>query len=82
MALCHTGMTRISFVAQQLTTNLSVTDVWFRTSTTDAGCITLVDANVMQHRSLFQELHVNRQFLMFTNNLQATVSYLSTVFQE
>jgi hypothetical protein len=36
----------------------------------------------MQHGSLFQELRVNRQFFVFANNLQTTVSYLSAMFQQ
>ena len=36
---------------------------------------------LLQHGSLLQKLHVDGQFLVFPDNLQATVSHLSAMIQ-
>ena len=69
MAFCHTGMAGKALKAEQLTAYWSMLDIRFRTMTMNAGCITLVDANVVQHGSLFHELHINWQLRMLTHNL-------------
>jgi hypothetical protein len=81
MALGHAGMTWEALLSQQVATYRAVFDVRFLTATVDAGRIALVYANVVQHGSLLQELHVDGQFLVLTNYLQAPVSHLSAMQQ-
>ena len=80
MAFCHAGMSWVPFLTEQVATYGTMLDVGLRPVTMDRGRITLVYANIMQHGCLFQELHVNRQFLMLLRYLQTTVSHLTAVF--
>ena len=69
MALSDTGMTGEALLTQQLTTNLSMTDVRFCTVTMNGWGITLVNTNIVQHSSFLDELFVDRQLLMLAHNL-------------
>jgi hypothetical protein len=76
MSLSHTGMTGKTLLTQYLATDDPVTDIWFRTATTDAGGITAEDADVVQHGCFLQELHIDGQFPMRPCNQQTAVSHL------
>jgi hypothetical protein len=76
MSLGHTGMTGKTLLTQYLATDDPVTDIWFRTVTTDAGGITAEDADVVQHGCFLQELHIDGQFPMRPCNQQTAVSHL------
>ena len=76
MSLGHTGMTGKPLLTQYLATDDPVTDIWFRTVTTDAGGITAEDADVVQHGCFLQELHIDGQFPMRPCNQQTAVSHL------
>ena len=77
MAFCHAGMSWVPFLTEQVATYGTMLDVGLRPVTMDRGRITLVYANIMQHSSLLQELHVDRQFLMLLDNQQTAVCHLS-----
>ena len=47
--------------------------------TVDARRVALANADVMQHRRLFEELAVQFQFRMFFRNQQAAIRHLPTV---
>ena len=79
MTLSHTGMTWKALSTQQFPTDDTMSDIRLRTITEDAGGMTPTDADVVQHGRLFQKLDINRQFAVFADNLQTTVSYLTTV---
>jgi hypothetical protein len=81
MAFCHAGMTWETLASQQFATNGSVFDVGFLTVTMNTGCIALVDAYVVQHGSLLQELHVDGQLPVLTGYLQASVGHLPAMLQ-
>jgi hypothetical protein len=57
-----------------------MTDIRFAAETLDARSITTENADVVEHRSLLQELDIQPQFRMVLRNLQATVSHLTTVY--
>lgn len=62
VTLCDTGMTGEALLTQQLTANLPMTDIRFRTITTDGGCVAAEHTDIMKHRCLLYELAVDRQF--------------------
>jgi hypothetical protein len=59
-----------------------MTDIRLRAMTENGRGVALIDADVVQHGRLFEELHVDRQLHMFLDNLQTAVSHLTTVFQQ
>ena len=80
MPLAYLRMTQPAFLTQNLTTNDAMTDIRLATETLDARSITTENADVVEHRSLLQELDIQPQFRMVLRNLQATVSHLTTVY--
>jgi hypothetical protein len=56
-----------------------MTDIRLFAMTVDARRVALADADVMQHRRLFEELAVQFQFRMFFRNQQAAIRHLPTV---
>ena len=76
MALSHTGMALVALCSEQFATNLSVTNVGFGTMTMDGRGIATEDAQVVQHSGFFEELNVNRQFLVLLGYLQGPVGHL------
>jgi hypothetical protein len=80
MPLADLRMAQPAFLTQNLATNDTMTDVGFAAKTLDAGRIATESADVVEHRSLFQELDIQPQFRMVLRNLQAAVCNLTTVY--
>jgi hypothetical protein len=59
-----------------------MTDIGLSAMTENRRGIALVDADVVQHGGLFQELHIDRQLYVFLDNLQTAVGHLAAVFQQ
>jgi hypothetical protein len=72
-------MTLKALLPQYPASNEAVTDVMLLTITKDARRMTPANADVMQHGSFFNELRLNRQFLMLFTYQQATVGHLSAM---
>jgi hypothetical protein len=81
MALSHAGMARIAFLAQYVGTYRAMLQVRFLPVAVYAGSIAAEYSKVVQHGSLFQKLHVDRQFLMLFHNLQTAVGNLAAMLQ-
>ena len=77
MAFKQAGMTRQSLDAQHLCSENAVADVWFRAMTVYAWSIGLYDADVVEHRRLFDEVAVEIQFGVQRNNLQRLLRHRS-----
>jgi hypothetical protein len=71
-----------ALLAQYLTAYESVAQIMLSAIAVDARCMTPAYANIVQHGSLFHELHVERQFRVLPANAQAAVGHLSAVYQE
>ena len=80
MAFCHTGMSGKSLGTEYLATYRAVPQVGLCPMTMDAGGVTTVDADVVQHRRLLHKLYVHWQFLVLCHDSQTTVSNLSRVY--
>ena len=81
MTFGNSCMTREALCTKDFTTDGSVFDIGFRTLTIDAGCITTEHPDIVEHGCLFQELAVDRQFLVTVTNMQSTVGNLPTVLE-
>ena len=64
MALAYTGMTRITLSPQHPSPNDTMTNIWFRSKTTNAGSIATKYANVMKHGCLFNKAAVEMKLRM------------------
>ncbi len=68
-----------SLCPQQFCPDIAMTYIGFCTRTIDRRCMTAEDTDVVQHGSLFQKLYIHGQFLVFSDNSQTAVGYLSAM---
>ena len=69
MALAYPSMALISFLAQQFSTQSTMTNIWLRAETHDAGSISHEDSYIVKHRCFLDKLGIQMQFRMRRNNL-------------
>jgi hypothetical protein len=64
------------FLPQDLAADDAMTDIGFGAEALDARGIATEDADIMQHRSLFEELHVEFQLRVLLRYQQTAISHL------
>jgi len=79
MALTDLRMAHEALLTQEASANDAMTDIGLCAEALDPWGVTLVDADVMQHRRLLQELRIQAQLGMLPGYQQATVCHLSAV---
>jgi hypothetical protein len=72
-------MAHEALLTQEASANDAMTDIGLCAEALDPWGVTLVDADVMQHRRLLQELRIQAQLGMLPGYQQATVCHLSAV---
>jgi hypothetical protein len=70
-------MAHKTFVAQYLSADISMTDVWLGAKALYRWCIATKDADIVQHCSLLNKLLVESQFGVLLSYQQTAVGHLT-----